>query len=180
MSIDSIINAIIVREGGFVNRSEDRGGATKYGITQATLSNWRDRPVTVEEVEALTEAEAKDIYFDDYVAGPRFSDIQNGVLQELVIDFGVNSGTVRAAKALQRAVNGLGGPQIAVDGNIGPNTLKAVNSAPWAALSVRLQGLRCVHYGKIITKDPTQAVFAAGWMNRVNELNQLIARNLAI
>ena len=58
MSIDALIDDILVREGGFVNHPADRGGPTHYGITQATLSRWRQQPVTVQDVQALTLEEA--------------------------------------------------------------------------------------------------------------------------
>ena len=35
MNIDELIDALIEREGGYVNHPSDRGGATKYGITEA-------------------------------------------------------------------------------------------------------------------------------------------------
>ena len=44
--VDDLISDIIRREGGYVNHPDDRGGPTNYGITQATLSEWRRQPVT--------------------------------------------------------------------------------------------------------------------------------------
>lgn len=37
-TVDEMIDAIIRREGGYVNHPADRGGPTRYGITMATLS----------------------------------------------------------------------------------------------------------------------------------------------
>jgi lysozyme family protein len=63
-AIDTILDEIIRREGGYVNHPADRGGPTKYGITAQTLGRWRklDRPATATEVKALTETEARAIY----------------------------------------------------------------------------------------------------------------------
>ena len=36
------------------------------GITQGTLAAWRGRPVSIEEVRALTEEEAREIYRANY------------------------------------------------------------------------------------------------------------------
>jgi lysozyme family protein len=33
--LDELINALIEREGGYVNHPADRGGPTRYGITEA-------------------------------------------------------------------------------------------------------------------------------------------------
>ena len=64
MTVDDIIAGIITREGGFVNHSRDRGGATNHGITAMTLGHYRalGRAATVAEVSVLTEAEAHAIY----------------------------------------------------------------------------------------------------------------------
>ena len=35
MNIEQFLNELIRREGGYVNNPADRGGATKYGITEA-------------------------------------------------------------------------------------------------------------------------------------------------
>ena len=37
-SVESIADAIVAREGGFVNDPDDPGGATKHGVTIGTLS----------------------------------------------------------------------------------------------------------------------------------------------
>ena len=49
---------VLAQEGGFVDHPLDPGGATKMGITRATLARFRGRPVSVAEVMALTRAEA--------------------------------------------------------------------------------------------------------------------------
>ena len=35
MDVDELIEALIEREGGYVNHPNDRGGPTNYGITEA-------------------------------------------------------------------------------------------------------------------------------------------------
>ena len=55
MTDDAILEGVLVREGGFADHPADRGGATRYGITAATLGSWRKlgRQATREEVRAL-------------------------------------------------------------------------------------------------------------------------------
>ena len=36
-SVQDIANEIVTREGGYVNDPDDPGGATKYGVTLATM-----------------------------------------------------------------------------------------------------------------------------------------------
>ena len=53
MNIEKYLDELIKREGGYVNNPADRGGATKYGITEAVArtngfkGNMRDLPLDV-------------------------------------------------------------------------------------------------------------------------------------
>lgn len=166
MDAKAIIDEILVREGGakFTNRPADRGGPTKYGITQATLSRWWGKPVTIEDVQNLTEAEARQIYESEYIAKPGFDKIAYGPLQAHVIDFGVNSGQETSIKYLQSLVGAL------VDGQFGPKSQLAVNSYPDQAKLTRLHARERLRFlGRLITRDPKQAENASGWINRVTE-----------
>ena len=163
MNSDAIIDAILRREGGFVDHAADRGGPTKYGITKDTLSLWRKRVATVDEVRNLSEDEARSIYRKNYITAPRFDRINYPPLQALVVDCGVNHGVIRAVKWLQKLV------AVQRDGVMGPVTLAAINQAHGEHLYARLLAERCRFFGQIITRDPSQAVFAAGWMARLAE-----------
>ncbi len=161
MNLYSIVSDILRREGGFVNHQADRGGPTNFGITQAVLSAWRKQPVTLDDVKKMTQAEARAIYHHDYITAPRFDQIKNPALQALVIDCGVNHGVNRATRWLQEAV------ATKSDGVIGPITLAAINRAVPEMAYKRVLAQRCLFYGQIISRDPTQAVFASGWMARL-------------
>ncbi len=120
MSIDALIDDILVREGGFVDHPADRGGPTHYGITQATLSRWRQQPVTVQDVQALTLEEARAIYRHDYIERPGFLRIPDERLRALLVDWGVHSGPQTAIRALQRVLG------VRLDGVLGPQTLASL------------------------------------------------------
>ena len=169
MTLDQIIDATIKAEGGYVNDPADRGGATKYGITQAVArangytGDMRDLPLE----------SARDIYKREYAVKPGFVDFPSQVAAEL-FDTGVNMGTAKATEFLQRAVNALGGAGIAVDGKMGPATRGAVNAylqSRGNAVDILCKTLNClqgVRYVEIVEKNPTQRKFINGWIgNRV-------------
>lgn len=180
---EAIIDAILRREGWprYTNRSSDRGGPTKGGITLDTLASWRKRPVTAVDVEALDEAEVRAIYRARYIEQPGFAKIADATLRNLVIDSGVNHGVSRASVWLQEAVNDLAGkPLLKLDGAVGPTTLAAVNGADAKALWRIVFTTRMCFYGDLISGDARkrgrtddQALNAAGWLNRLAEFMEV-------
>lgn len=167
MTPNQIIDAILVREGSaYTDRANDRGGPTKYGITIATLSAWFGRPATIEEVQNLTEETARAIYHKNYITTPQFDRIVDPLVQELVIDTGVNHGQHRAAKWLQKVVRNTYGAVIVADGVVGPKTLAAVNAAPPRRLFYLYLRKRIAGYADIVQNDPRQLENLEGWNDR--------------
>lgn len=166
-----MIDRLLEREGGFVNHPSDRGGATNHGITQGTLAAWRGSPVSVDQVRALSKDEARAIYKDRYFTKPGFDVVTDPELQELLFDYAVNSGPGAAAKSLQTALQGMGLYTGPIDGGIGPMTrqgLRACKNIP--ELYYRVKCERYELFLRFIGRDPAQAVFATGWSNRMDEL----------
>lgn len=158
-----IAAAIVEREGGFVNHPADRGGPTNWGITLKLFQEIRGPKATVEQLKALKSFEAQAIYIDHYMSRPGFTKIEHDALFELVVDTAVNNGRDRASRWLQRAVGAL------EDGRVGPKTIAAVNAASRPVPYYKLCALRIKAYGALISENHSQAVFAAGWCNRVAE-----------
>lgn len=123
MTEEAILAGILQREGGYRFVPGDRGGATNFGITQATLGNWRKlgRPATPDEVRALPKEEAEAIYYAQYLAP--FAAVPNAALKVQLIDFGVNSSVERAIRYLQRTLG------IPATGELGLNTLSVLKAA---------------------------------------------------
>jgi lysozyme family protein len=166
MPVDSkIIDEIIRREGGYVNHPADRGGPTNFGITFRTLGEARKlgRPATAVEVRELTVAEAREIYCDMYITQPKFYMIKDTAVRDFLIDFGVNSGPVRAIKTLQTLLG------VTVDGVMGPQTAGAANQCNPEVLLYKLTTRRALFLLRLIGRDKRQAAFATGWANRVDE-----------
>ncbi|WP_335978012.1 glycoside hydrolase family 108 protein [Acinetobacter calcoaceticus] len=180
MNIEQYLEELIKREGGYVNNPADRGGATKYGITEAVArangfkGNMRDLPLDV----------AKFIYLKQYWISPRFDQVNavSSAVAEELLDTGVNCGTGFAKPLLQRALNLLnnqgkaGWSDLAVDGIYGPATLNALKtylskrSKAGEKVLVRvlniMQGQR---YIEICERNPSQEQFFYGWIaNRVS------------
>jgi len=162
--IETMVSDLVGREGGFVNHPDDRGGATNMGVTLETLANWRNAPCTVEDVKKLTYEEASDIYFNEYWEAPKFHELLvHAVVEEMLFDAAVHHGPGRSVKLLQKAAG------IGADGLIGEHTKATVRDMDPVLLSSHLIGGRVAYIGQIITKRPEQAVFAAGWANRMEE-----------
>lgn len=144
MTDEQILADILRREGGFVNHPADPGKATNFGITQATLSEWRRAPASVEDVRALTSDEACAIYRARYLAP--FVDAEPAVRAQLV-DIAVNSGVGRARQLLARAEQ----------------------NRRERSLQLQLVIERLKFYAGLVKHRPQSAVFLPGWINRATE-----------
>ena len=154
-SDEEIIEMILAHEGGvYTNHPADRGGPTKWGITQLVLTQWLGRPASIADVQAIDKALATLIYRDRYV---KPFDGLVGTLRANVIDMGVNAGVGRAARLLQQCVG------VTVDGKVGPQTIAATATRDWNVLYV---GFRLAFYEDIILANGSQVVFRRGWRNR--------------
>ena len=155
--------AIVLRhEGGFVNHHADPGGATNRGITLRTLRDWRnDDALTAEDVRALSESEAREIYLARYWNPIRGDDLPAGV-DLAVFDWSVHGGPGRAARDLQAALG------VAQDGAIGRQTLAALRDADPAAIVRDVCDRRLAH----LQSRPHAAAFLRGWERRVSEIER--------
>ncbi|MGZ8363167.1 MAG: glycoside hydrolase family 108 protein [Caulobacteraceae bacterium] len=160
----------LAREGGYADHPSDRGGPTNFGITAATLGAWRKlgRAATAEEVRALTRPEARDIYRQMFIRDPAFDGVEDEALRAILIDTGVLHGPGRAARWLQEALG------VTVDGDVGAQTLSALKRTDAGAIARAVLGKRIRRIGETVRRDPRQAVFAAGWLNRAADLLALI------
>lgn len=162
MTDDQIIDQIIQVEGGYVNDRHDRGSATKFGITAATLGAWRGLggPASTEEVRQLSVHEAREIYREQYVKKPRFHLIADDALRSQLVDDGVLSGPRVAITSLQIALG------VKPDGLLGPITVAAANAADAVSLRRDLAIARALRLARIVQRDPSQSRFIVGWLDR--------------
>jgi lysozyme family protein len=179
VSIDSIIDGAIGREGAYVNNPADPGGATIWGITERVAR----KHGYVGRMQDMPRNVAKDIYFAQYVTAPGFApivSISNRIAEE-VIDTGINMGPAVSSIFLQTALNAFNNqahdyPDLKVDGDIGPATIAALRaylgkrSALGETVLLRaLNSLQGARYLEIGANRPASEAFEFGWFaNRVS------------
>lgn len=134
-TVMDLAEEIVDREGGFVNDPNDPGGATNFGVTIHTMRRLGldltgDGAVDIDDVRAMTRAQAVEIFVEHYYHRPRIAALPE-VLQPSVFDMYVNAGG-NAVRILQRLLIDMG-YDIDVDGAIGPQTLRAAQAAALAA-----------------------------------------------
>lgn len=132
-TFDLILPELFGDEGGFANRSAkaDPGGPTMLGITQDTLEEWRERPVSAAEVKRLTREEAAQIYKAQYWDTVSGDQMPRG-LDYALFDYAVNSGPATAIKTLQTILG------VAIDGVVGIKTMRAIRQHSVDDLITRL------------------------------------------
>ena len=177
---DALIGAVIDREGGYVNHPADRGGPTCWGITEAVAR----AQGYAGDMRSLARDEAAAIYRRLYWLRPAYDQVARrapAIAAEL-FDTGVNMGTGTATGFLQRALNALNRaardyPDIAVDRDIGPRTLSALDGFLKArgksgetVLLRAMEALQGERYIALAERRPSQEAFLYGWLaNRVGE-----------
>ena len=180
-SVDAIARAIVAREGGFVNDPDDPGGATKHGVTLATLRRLgidldRDGDTDAADLRELTPDQAVEIYKRHYFGQPGIARLPEA-LQSSVFDMYVNAGS-NAVKILQRLLAEFQEP-VTVDGVIGPRTAAAAARA-WAKAPGHLADAygiaRRNYYYALADQRPTSRKYArrqdggkGGWITRAEE-----------
>lgn len=175
-SFDYSINLIFHVEGGYTNHPTDKGGATKYGITQTTLNVYNkfhtDEVVTL-RVNDLDSFRAREIYLTMFWNPLRLDEIEDQKLAHILFDQAVNQGGQIAVKRMQRAYNfsTRANPKLVEDGIVGPKTILALNTCNVSA-RVCLEFLKASqhYYINIVKAEPNQIAFLSGWINRTHRL----------
>jgi len=167
--IDAMIGRLIDREGGFVDHPSDAGGATKFGITLATLRQWRGKPVTADDVRQLDKIEATAIYRSRFVEHRqlRLQEWPYRRLAEVTLDASImfSDGPGLAVRWVQEAINARGG-KIKADGWAGRQTWAAMVLIDERALVAHVVAARCRRHAEVVASRPGQVVFLVGWINR--------------
>ena len=175
MDVDKLIDEVIGREGGFSDHPADRGGATRWGVTEqvARAHGWKG------SMRHYPREEAVRVYRRLYWVEPGFNRIAEHApaIAAEMFDTGVNMGPSVAVTFLQRALtalnrNGQDYPDLTPDGRIGKQTLHALD----AFLSARgrtggetvllraLEALQGERYLRLAERRPANEAFLYGWL----------------
>jgi lysozyme family protein len=179
LNVDRLIDALIEREGGYVDHPADKGGPTCFGITEAVAR----ANGFAGSMRRLPREEAAAIYRRLYWFRPGYDQIasRSAAISGELFDTGVNMGPAVATTFLQRALTALNRnahyyPDLVPDGRIGAQTLAALD----AFLKVRgrasgetvllraLEALQGERYLRLAERRPANEAFLYGWLaNRV-------------
>lgn len=160
--------------------ASDRGGLTRGGITAENWGDFKhlDRPATADELDAITETEALEFYYQRYVLLPHFDQVLDQRLRALLVDWAFTSWYDDPTKALQYSLASQGLYHGAIDGATGPKTLAALQSVRDPRRLFRdVFNARMVFYRNLALHAPDVQQFLkdhpasqlhnlAGWENR--------------
>lgn len=176
---DAVFDSVIGKEGGYVNNPNDRGGPTKWGITQTTAR----RNGYTGDMRDMTRDQALVIYKKDYWFAPKFDQlalISPNIAAKLA-DIGVNMGPAVGVCFMQRWLNGMNqqGKLFAEletkSGLLGTKSFDALKAflkaRGTAGEKVLLKGINCsqgAYYLEITENRPANKDFLYGWVaNRI-------------
>lgn len=181
MDITKIIDGIIDREGEYSDHPNDKGGPTRWGITEKVARS----KGYAGDMRTLPRSFAAAIYAYNYIEAPGFGKVLavSSRIAEEMIDTGVNMGVSVPGTWLQRILNALNRqgkdyPDIKVNGQIGPATIAALRGLiakrglqGEAAVVIALQCQQGVRYLDITEARQQNEDFYFGWLiNRVGML----------
>ena len=153
-NFDTAFYMLMKIEGGLVDDKRDKGGLTKYGISQKAFPNLKIVDITLDQ--------AKEIYRKHYWDACQCDDLPPS-FDIAVFDSAVNQGPKPAVLMLQKAL------KIKDDGIIGEKTINACKAAGEAELRVFLLH-RLFRYFQSSDFDH----FGQGWFNRLVTVSEAI------
>ena len=156
-NFDECLKMLLHHEGGYVNHPKDPGGETNLGVTKRVYEKWGG----TKEMKDLTVEDVAPIYKKEYWDRCKCDDLESGV-DWAVFDWAVNSGTGRAAKAIQKICGA------AQDGAIGPKTLALIGTQNTQYVIEEFGKIRQDFYESLKTFD----TFGRGWTRRNKETTE--------
>lgn len=170
IDFEKAFERVMGSEGGFQNKSSDRGNwtsgvvgrgelkGTKFGISAMSYPTL--------DIKNLTLDQAKGIYYEDWWVKLGM-DLFKPALSYQLFDAALNHGMGNASRMLQRAV------KVLDDGKLGPRSLAAVDAMPLDDLLVRFLSERL----RFMTQISTWRDYGKGWAVRIADNLQYAAED---
>ncbi len=134
-------------EGGYSNRSDDRGGPTNLGVTQTTYNDYNRRHnLLYKNIKDITRDEAIKIYYNDYWIPSGADSLSDPKMGILLFDTSV--------------LHGVNGAKVLYDKSGGD-------------INKFLQARRN-SYDNIVANDSSQMSNYRGWLNRVDHMESYL------
>jgi lysozyme family protein len=173
-----IINNTLKNEGYYSNVKGDTGGETYRGISRVYYPKWsgwsivdNNKPLKYNQKinSEILDNMILDFYESNYYSKVKADSIDSILIAAHLYDQAVNSGVSKSIKLLQQAIKKVTGLNIAIDGVIGQITINNANCKDKEAIEQEFINQRNENYKNIVTKNPSQKKFLAGWLNRVKD-----------
>jgi lysozyme family protein len=136
-----------------------------FAISGINSGAWPAQFTTIAALPQPQRATAVAAFYQAEFWNTWFAQLSSNDVAKRVFDFSVNAGSGTSIRALQQAVNALGG-SLALDGGWGPLTLAAANAADQAALLQAFIAARVAHYQSIAAANPADQIYLKGWLAR--------------
>lgn len=159
-----VLAHVLDQEGGYTDDPQDPGGPTNRGLTLSDLARHRGLSLTdatrgplLNDLRTISDHELREIYHRDYWLAAACHQFP-AYLSAFHFDTAVNMGTGTAIRMLQTALG------VTIDGEVGPETLKAAHSAAIPILLRDYADLRRRRYRSLSGFHR----FGRGWLARVD------------
>lgn len=174
MDVERLIESVIGKEGGYSNHPADKGGPTRWGITEAVARTYGYDG----DMRSFPRADAIRIFRRVYWEKPGFDRLAEHAptLAAELFDTGVNMGPAVATNFLRRALNALNRgatdyPDIAASGSVDDKLVTALaaflvrRGRPGEAVLLKaVEALQGERYLEIAERRPANEAFVYGWL----------------
>lgn len=172
-SFTQAYNRVLRAEGGYQADPRDSGNynsrgqlvGTNLGISAPVYESWINRPPTVADMRAITEATARQIYRARFWDRIRGDSIRDQSVADILFDGAVNHGVSRGVKLAQKVL------RVTQDGVMGDTTLQALNRANPAQFYTSYREERIRFYRQLAAGSSDKAAFLTGWLRRMDEFS---------
>lgn len=160
---------------GYTKDPDDSGGETVYGITRKNFPNlkvWKSldqlNGIVAKRGYKIPDDEMDEIkneYYKKFYLNINIDSFEDDSLAMQIFDFGINAGTSRAVKTLQKIM------LITVDGICGRQTVTTANVRHHPSVREDYRKARIAYYESISTKGNNKK-YLKGWTKRARECDK--------